>query len=470
MSKHAQPLVFIDVETNGLNYSRGSIIEIAALRYENGKIVDSLTTFLNPGGAIPYNITILTGITTEDVESAPSFADIADDLLALCEGAIMVAHNVRFDYSFVRQEFKRLGKSFKPKLLCTVKLSKYFYPMQRRHRLHDIIHHHGLTFEHRHRANDDAHVLVQLWEKLLSTFSSEQIESALAAQIQAPSIPRHLNPAEMRALPTGAGVYMFNDEKGMPVYIGKSINIKKRVLSHFTRDTTEYKEFKISQAVRSVTFQQTAGELSALLLESFLIKEHMPLYNKRLRRLRKLSVIVKGDQNGYNTTEVSELAMEDVQPKQHILAMYPKRSRAKLFVQDRVKTFQLCPKLCNLEKSSGACFSYQLGACKGACIGKEPRKAYNLRFHIAFSHHSSSVQEWPHDGPVIITERDDTQGLSIGYIVDNWIIKETITAYDEFEPDRRPLKSVFDLDAYLILRSYLLRHPEKVSILPYAIR
>jgi DNA polymerase-3 subunit epsilon len=456
----------VDVETTGMSPQRARVIEVAAIRVENNKIIDTVHTLLDPGTSIPYPITQITGITDGDVHGKPAFDDIADRLIEIFDGAVFVAHNVRFDYSFLRQEFKNVGIDFTPKQVCTVKLSRALYPQMPRHRLSDVIAYHDFSFINRHRAYDDALVLFQFWQKIQNDHSLDTLESAIKAQISHPSIPRHLDAGLIRNLPTGPGVYIFEDSTGAPLYIGKSINIKKRVLSHFTADTRESKEFKISQNIRGISYTETTGELSALLLESYLIKQHMPVYNRRLRRLRSLVVTQqKIDPNGYINLHLSSLTMAEVPEYHDIVAMHPRRSAAKNSLLTAIQTFELCPKLCGLEKTKGACFSHQLGKCRGACIGKEPAEIYNQRLHAAYD--GRGVDDWPHSGPILIIEQHETNGSQTGYVVNNWIIEGVVKAESDYEPTYEAYDQEFDLDAYTILRSYLLRNPDRVIVKEY---
>jgi DNA polymerase-3 subunit epsilon len=461
-----EPYVCVDVETDGMNYTHGHVIEVAAIRVENGEIVREFTTLINPGVSIPYFITNLTGITTHDVQDAPAFSDIADELLDILDGATFVAHNVRFDYSFLKQEFRRAGIDFEPKQLCTVKLSRKLYPDQTSHKLSSLIERHGFTYSARHRAYDDAHVLWQFLTHAQQRFSHDVIHQAISHQIKRPSLPKHLDMESIASLPTGHGVYMFDDEKGMPLYIGKSVNIRRRVLSHFTRDSEEYREFKIAQSVHAIRFESTGGELEALLREAHLIKTEQPLYNRRLRRVRMLTALRQQmNTDGYITIVSDQLT--EVRPNQFdtILALYDKRSAAKTSLLTVVKTFDLCPKLCGLEKAKGACFSYQLGKCKGACIGAEPSDAYNRRLLLAFEH--KRIQSWPYDSPVIVQETgSDTQPTS-GFIVDQWSIIGKISQEEDFEPTITHYEGMFDYDAYKILRSFMTQRDGSITITPY---
>jgi DNA polymerase-3 subunit epsilon len=183
MSVFDRPLVFVDIETNGLSAVSGRVIEVAAIRVENNQIVHKFTTLLDPETELPYFITDLTGIAQEDLQGAPTFAQIADDLHQALDGAIFVAHNVSFDYSFIMQEFKRLDRSFAPSRLCTVKLSRALYPSERSHKLEALIQRHGFSFASRHRAYDDAAVLWQFIQHVRQNFPPEQIDLALAKQL-----------------------------------------------------------------------------------------------------------------------------------------------------------------------------------------------------------------------------------------------------------------------------------------------
>jgi DNA polymerase-3 subunit epsilon len=461
-----EPYVCVDVETDGMNYTHGHVIEVAAIRVEHGVIVREFTTLVNPGVSIPYFITNLTGITTHDVQDAPAFADIADELADILEGATFVAHNVRFDYSFLKQEFRRAGMDFEPKQLCTVKLSRKLYPDQTSHKLSSLIARHGFAYSARHRAYDDAHVLWQFLTLAQQQFAYDILNDAISHQIRRPSLPKHLDMESINNLPTGHGVYMFDDEKGMPLYIGKSVNIRRRVLSHFTRDSEEYREFKIAQSVHAIRFESTGGELEALLREAHLIKTEQPLYNRRLRRVRMLTALRQQiNSDGYITVATDQLT--EVKPDQFdtILALYDKRGTAKTSLLTVIKTFDLCPKLCGVEKAKGACFSYQLGRCKGACIGKEPSESYNRRLLLAFEH--KRIQSWPYDGPVVVREMSSDAATNSGFIVDQWIIIGKICQEEDFEPVITQYEAIFDYDAYKILRSFMTQRGTTIQITPY---
>jgi DNA polymerase-3 subunit epsilon len=392
---------------------------------------------------------------------------VADRLLEIMDGALFVAHNVRFDFSFLKQEFQRIGTDFGPRQLCTVKLSRKLYPEQKSHKLASLIERHGFSYNARHRAYDDALILWQFLQHVSRSFEYSELETAVKAQLRHPSLPKQLDRQLIDSLPLGPGVYIFHDEAGSPLYVGKSVNIRQRVLSHFTKDTTEYREFKITQMIHDITYESTGGELEALLRESQLIKQLQPLYNRRLRRVNKLvSVMRRIDGDGY--IHLVQETLETVSPLQFdiIMALYDKRSTAKSSLLTAVQTFDLCPKLCGLEKAKGACFSYQLGKCRGACIGKESPESYNRRIEMAFAH--KRIKEWPYDGPIIVSEPSVVEQTEYrGFIVDQWCIVGSVRQEDDYEPDVMRYEGSFDNDAYKIIKSFITTQPSKVTITPF---
>lgn len=461
------PLVFVDIETNGLNHVRGKVIEVAAIRVEQGSIVRKFTSLVDPETELPQFITRLTGITSQDLRGAPTFLQIADELHELLQGAVFVAHNVRFDYSFLKQEFKRSGHKFLPKQLCTVKLSKALYPAERSHKLESLIRRHGFTFEARHRAYDDAAVLWQFIQKVQQTFGSETVEAAIAKQIRKPSLPKALNPNLVQSLPETPGVYIFQDEASRPLYVGKSINIKKRVLSHFGHDHDDSKEFKISQAIHHIETHETGGELEGLLLESQLVKELQPIYNRQLRRMSKLILArSKTDENGYVRVVLEEASSINPDGTDTVLSVYATRGKARSSLEDILRLYDLCPKLMGFEKGAGSCFLYQLKKCRGACIGEEPTAAYNERLAIAFERRK--IQHWPYKSPVLMAEKVPGLEQVSALVVDQWCVIGRLKQEPYCEAEFIQSDKVFDLDTYKILQAFMSKKLPRLSIQPIA--
>lgn len=460
------PLVFVDIETNGLNHIRGRVIEVAAIRVEGGRITRVFNQLINPGSELPYYITKLTGITTHDLKGAQTFHQIARELHDILSGAIFVAHNVRFDYSFLKQEFKRAGLTFLPKQLCTVKLSRTLYPEQKSHKLQSLIERHGFAYEKRHRAYDDAHILWQFIQHVHQNFSEDIVRTAIAKQIRQPAIPKGIAPELVKDLPESPGVYIFEDEFSNPLYIGKSINIKKRVLSHFGRDHEENKEFKIAQAIKNISTVTTGGELEALLLESQLVKKLQPVYNRKLRRVQKLLLAKQTyTPEGYIAVAMEEARQLETADIGNTLAVYTMRSKARNSLNDLQKLYDLCPKLLGLEKAKGACFLHQLHKCRGACAGKESPEEYNKRLLLAFER--QRIQQWPYKSPVLLQEKTAEGGQpTSGVIIDQWCVVAEVHQDEYCEPEIKTRSKTFDLDTYKILQSFMETKAQKLSIRP----
>lgn len=466
MSVLHEPLVFVDIETNGLNHVRGRVVEVAAIRVENGQITREFSQLIDPGVPLPQFITRLTGITQNDLAGAPIFAAIADELHDILSGAVFVAHNVRFDYSFLKQEFKRIGKQFNPRQLCTVRLSRALYPAERSHKLASLIERHNLQVSARHRAYDDAHALWQFVQLAQAQFAVEVLEAAVAKQLKRPSLPKALTHEMIDTLPAGHGVYIMYDETGAPLYVGKSIHIKQRVMEHFMRDHDNVGEFNLAQRVHSITAEETAGELEALLLESQLVKQLLPYQNKMLRRTEKLLLLVKElDEQGYLRVRVQVSDPNIVHKNDDVLAVYDRRSKARASLERALRDWNLCPKLMGLEKTNRACFWSQLGKCLGACAGAERPEKYNQRLLTAFSR--QQLTPWPYAGPVLIQEKSSQGEAHTGFIVDKWCIIGRVRQEPGCEPTLERHAFAFDLDTYKILSAYFAAklHTLRVQLL-----
>lgn len=276
--------VMLDLETTGGNATVDRITEIAAVRVEDGVEVDRWTTLVNPGLAIPFFIQNLTGITDGMVERAPSFKDVADRLLALLDGAVFVAHNVRFDHGFVLHELGRLGRHLKINTLCTVRLSRKLYPQHKSHGLDALLLRHGLRTQARHRAMGDVEVVLQWLQIAQTELGAERVTQEATALLQRSASLPPLLETPVTDLPDTPGVYLFYGEGPAPLYIGKSVNLRSRVLAHFQSASKLVREQRIAQAVRRVEWRETAGELGARLLEAQLVRQLKPTLNRKPRR------------------------------------------------------------------------------------------------------------------------------------------------------------------------------------------
>lgn len=455
---NGKPLAIIDVETTGSNPLLDRVIEIAIIRSDGA---GEFCSFVNPGRALSPFITSLTGIADRDLAEAPRFEEIAAEIADLLEGAVLTAHNARFDYAFVRNEFRRIGISFIAPTLCTLRLSRKLYPKQRKHSLESLIERHDIFVEQRHRAHDDARA-VQAFLGICRRHAGDATYAAAVAKIlSTPSFPPRVNEKMVSDLPHGPGVYLFYGESGTPLYVGKSINIRDRVLSHFAGDHGSAKELALCSQIVSIEARRTPGELSALLLESDLVKELSPVYNRRLRKRRKMVIAeLTVTEGGYETVRCSVVdGIEDVSDT--VIARYRTRREADERIAELAKAFDLCPKLLGIEKGDGHCFSHQLKRCRGACVGLEDPDLYNRRFREAFA--TRMFAAWPFSSPVLVTEQGEN-GSGMAFAVDKWRILASIEfeAGDVFRVRGR--ERPFDHDVYTILAGFLSKPNDAVRI------
>lgn len=176
---HEHNFTIVDVETTGGSPFFSRVIEVGILRVEHGEVVDEYQSLVNPQTEIPEFITKMTGISESDVRKAPSFADIAEELLPKFENSIFVAHNVNFDYQFLKEEFRRIGWQFNTDRLCTVRLSRALYKEHKRHNLSALIERFEFEVKNRHRAFDDARVLWDFLQHIHSELDLTEVEKAM---------------------------------------------------------------------------------------------------------------------------------------------------------------------------------------------------------------------------------------------------------------------------------------------------
>ncbi|MEL6943283.1 MAG: exonuclease domain-containing protein, partial [Bacteroidota bacterium] len=215
----------IDIETTGGKASRHRITEIAIVLHDGTQILDTWQSLINPECYIPQGITELTGITQEMVQDAPKFYEVAKKVVEMTEKAIFVAHNVRFDYGFIREEFRRLGYAYSRRQLCTVRLSRKAFPGLRSYSLGKLIKHFDIEVDARHRAMADTMATVELFEKILRKEEGEdQVKDLVNLGIKEALLPQNINIDFLHQLPEACGVYYMHDKGGNLVYVGKSIN------------------------------------------------------------------------------------------------------------------------------------------------------------------------------------------------------------------------------------------------------
>ncbi len=365
----------IDIETTGGSARTEKITEIAIYLHDGNQITGEYVTLINPERNIPYFITNLTGISNEMVEDAPRFFEVAKTIVELTEGRTFVAHNARFDYSFIRQEFKSLGFNFKRNLLDTVALSRKLIPGHQSYSLGNICKDLNININGRHRAAGDALATVKLFEILLSRdLELSGSKPGIMKNTKLSKLNPKLDINKIETIPDEPGVYYFYNEKGDLIYIGKSRNLMQRISTHLSNNSTN-KAMEMRDQIADIDWELTGSELIALLKESSEIKANRPIFNRAQRRTGfQWGIFSFEDKNGYLNYCYGQLK-DDEEP----VSVFTSKEKAKSKLISLVEKYGLCQKLAGLYETDGECFHYQVGICKGACCGKESAVVYNER-------------------------------------------------------------------------------------------
>lgn len=437
----------IDVETTGLNPSGERITEIAVYLHDGQKITGEFQTLLNPEKRIPHQITGLTGISNRMVADQPRFCEIARQIVEITEDRIIVGHNVSFDYRFLRAEFKRLFFDFKRKTLCTKQLSRKLIPDRHSYGLGSLCKDLDIKIKGRHRAGGDALATVKLFEHLRS------LEDDIL-KLSLKGLNSNLSKKIIDHLPEKCGVYYFLNGDGQIIYIGKSLNIRDRILSHLSNNNTK-RAMEMRDRVVDIDWELTGSELIALLLESDEIKRHKPVYNRQQRRTSfQYGLFSFTDVHGYKWLNTKRINGEEAP-----LTSYTTQKEARAHLQYLVDEFNLCQKLCSLYPASGACFYHQINKCLGACLHKEPPNEYNERVNSAIEKyiyrennfyvldHGRSDEEYA----VVKVCNGSYQGF--GYVE-----KDSADILDVLNNSIKPYTD--NKDVQVIIKGYLRKYPD----------
>jgi DNA polymerase-3 subunit epsilon len=445
---YPQPLAFVDLETTGASATQDRITEIGIVLVDEYG-VHEWSQLVHPQARIPGFIEQLTGITNAMVANAPLFAAVADEVEKLLQGRLFIAHNARFDYGFLKNEFKRLGLPFQPSVLCTVKLSRKLFPEYRHHNLDSLIERYNLKAKERHRALADAQLIHQFWVHVSERFSSSILQETVQQLVHRSSLPSHIDPQLVHDLPEGPGVYLFYGENNLPLYIGKSVNIKQRVLAHFSSDHRRTKEMSLSQQLRRIDWIETAGELGALLTEAKLVKRLMPTHNQCLRRKNALCAWQLQQDDDHLCPTLVWADQLDFGAQHNLYGLYHSQRDAQKALRSLADQQQLCLSVLGLEKTSKGrpCFAHQLKKCKGACVGLEKPLAHAARLLIAMNKLKLAV--WPYRGAIGLQEGDEL------HVIDHWCYLGSAKQETDVQALLTGSRPAFDRDTYLMLSKAL---------------
>lgn len=438
----------VDIETTGGRPRLDKITEIAIVIFDGEKVVEEFSSLIDPQTSIPYKITQITGIDNKMVRGAPKFYEVAKRIYEMTEKHIFIAHNVNFDYGFIKAEFESLGGQFKPKKLCTVQMSRKLLPGKRSYSLGNLCTDLGIRNEARHRALGDAKATTELFKYLLN------VEGMSSNNLLTPGYLSQLNTKVnldiIRDLPEETGVYYFYNSKDDLIYVGKSVNIKSRVISHLGNNTTT-KAVEMKQQISRIDFEITGSELVALLKESDEIKRKQPLFNRSQRRTYySYGLTYSKNENGYLAMKVEKLSS-----KADPLISFSTKLAAREYLFKLVERHELCQGISGLYHSGGPCFQYTIKQCRGACICEESIDEFNYRVQDAINELSYFHRDFvildkgreAHERSIILIENGVYKGF--GFLNDDEQVQDPRQFGDyirHFEDNR---------DVQQIIRSYL---------------
>ena len=452
-AKNSGVYTVVDIETTGNGIHGNRITEIALFNIDDGQITDSFSSLVNPGCEIPPFITGLTGITTAMVRNAPDFKSLAPTIMEFTQDRVFIAHSVNFDYPIVKKEFERCGEVFIRKKLCTVRLSRRIFPGYKSYSLGKLCSSLNIPLTDRHRAAGDARATALLFQKMLSQAEGPAlVQHFLNARSQETTLPPNLPKESYLNIPATAGIYYFRDKNGEIIYVGKAINLKKRVLGHFY-DRAE-REQLMCRETHSIDYEQSGSELMALLMESIAIKTYFPKYNRAQKKQRPLyGLFDYADRDG-----VRHLAVNRLQKGQQSPKVFYNQTEARLFLEALSIRFGLCAKYCHLQEGARVCNHFRVPQCAGVCRGTESPSDYNQKVEAALEDLREENKEF------LIREKGRNRDEEA--II--WVRNNRYRGY-AFIPRTDTLANLVDLEARIqwqthssetdrIIQSYLLRN------------
>jgi DNA polymerase-3 subunit epsilon len=438
--------VFLDLETTGLSPRDDGITEIGVVILEDGKPAREWSTLVRPAKPIPPEIARMTGITNEMVRDAPSFGEVAPQLAAVLHGALLVAHNARFDYGFLKQAFAREEIAFFAPTLCTARLARELEPNLESAGLDALAERYALTGTDRHRALGDARLAHELARHLARSFDADTMAAALKRVMRRPSLPKHLPVDTLARIPESPGVYLFYGLNQHPLYIGKAKSLRERVGSHFSGDWGSDRGVRLSEELRRIEWVETAGELSALLLEARLVRERLPSHNIQLRK-RTEAVALRLDDTA-RRLEFPAIGTVAAEAQGELYGPFATRQSARAALLAIAGQATLCLKALGMERrrrsepADAPCFAFQVRKCMGPCCGQEDPAAHWQRLKEAIA--PLALPAWPCEGVIELVEQDPLSGRTARFALRHWrLLDDTGTA------------GAFDHEVFRIVRPYV---------------
>ena len=451
-------LVFVDLETTGGVACRDRITEIAIVRCRNGEEVKRFTALINPEQALTPFIRKLTGLTDALLREEPVFAQLAGTILKELSQAVFVAHNSRFDYGFLKQEFARVGIHWQAQNLCTVKLSRNLYPEHRKHGLDQIIERHQIVCEQRHRAMGDALATFKFFQSACEEHGKAKVMAEVERLLLRPSLPPNLATDELDGIPSSPGIYKFLNENGQCLFMGHGRNLFQAITGRFQSG----KGPDWSEDIYDIDYQLCAGEFSAQL--DFLrgLQQEHPVHQHQ-RSSSFCSIYLEPDPSGYLQPKlVCEISPDQV--SQHY-GLFQSNSEAIKALRGLAKAHLLSIEMASLELP--------------AQITQKPKPTpdlFNTQLQAALA--GLKLKTWPWPGPVAIGEKERFTGIEQVHLFEHWCYLGTLSAAGEAEIEPEQWQQLylqnrasfcFDKSIYQLLKKQLLAEESSLQVIPFSL-
>ena len=446
----------VDVETNGRAGDLCEVTEVGAVLVGGGELHDRFESLVRVEQPLSRGIERFTGITQAMVDSAPSAEEVLEELAELAQGRVLLAHSASFDRRALRQAFERADVDWPdPPWLCTLRLAGRFAPLARQRKLVSLAESLGIEVEGAHRALVDAETCARVFCALFPRLCAhaQNVGDALelagprrrAGRPQGVRVPREERP-DLSKLPDDPGVYVFRDEHGRPLYVGKSVSVRSRARSHFCAPSGW------TQKAAVVDYKPTNSELGALVLENRLIKAWQPPGNVRLKRTDGwLYLRCRFDVN----YPVLELAPEPAPGLAVNVGPVRGKAAAEELVGQLESLFRLRHCGRRLARRLSPSIYGQMGRCMSPCLGDLDPNAYRRRLDEALA---------------LFAGPEEAGTLLLGHLEERMQEASAERRYERAEVLRRRLERLAEVLASLggVLRAthagsrlLLARHPGK---------
>jgi len=450
----------VDIETTGGHASGAGITEVAIVLHDGQEVVGRYETLINPGVPIPVYITALTGINNSMIATSPSFDQVADKIYRLLNGRIFVAHNVNFDYSFIKHHLAEAGYSYSATKLCTVRMSRKIKPGLSSYSLGRLCAALEIPLVDRHRAGGDADATAILFSRLLEWDNNGVIAAMLKKGAGDQNLPPNLPKKDFETLPDGPGVYYFRDDKDKVIYVGKAKDIRKRVAQHFTGHNPNPQRQNFLRCIHHISYEPCGTELMAFLLEALEIKRIWPKYNRAMKKYEpKFGLFVYEALDGY-----LRMAIGKFNKSQSAELVFTHLIEASNTLHEMAHEYDLCPELCRL----GSCSAQ--GGCHnrgGVCPRNTDTEYYNELVREALREYKEHLPTF------VILDKGRTEDEQSCIYVEKghfcamgYIGKETDLTNIE---DAKELLPLYQGNHYMmqLIYSYAKAFPEKVLMKEY---